>query len=141
MEFDFYTLAVLYLAYSVLGWVGETIVATVRGKSFVNRGFASGPFCFVYGLSAVVMAVGFSDLRAQPAAQVRKAAFRRAAWITPVPQHLHCLLLSQIPGQAGDAVHIDQRRAFRTAQGQHSQALVPQRAVPAPGGGPHLLLV
>lgn len=68
MEFDFYTLAVLYLAYSVLGWVGETIVATVRGKSFVNRGFASGPFCFVYGLSAVVMAVGFSDLRAQPTA-------------------------------------------------------------------------
>lgn len=46
MEYDFYTLGVLYLVYSFAGWVGETVVATVRGKHFANRGAAAGPFCF-----------------------------------------------------------------------------------------------
>ena len=36
MEYDFYTLGVLYLVYSFAGWVGETVVATVRGKHFAN---------------------------------------------------------------------------------------------------------
>ena len=63
MEYDFYTLGVLYLVYSFAGWVGETVVATVRGKHFANRGAAAGPFCFVYGSTAVLLAVGFTDLR------------------------------------------------------------------------------
>ena len=33
MTLNFYTLGVLYLVYSFLGWVGETVVATVRGRS------------------------------------------------------------------------------------------------------------
>ena len=66
MEYDFYTLGVLYLVYSFAGWVGETVVATVRGKHFANRGAAAGPFCFVYGSTAVLLAVGFTDLRSEP---------------------------------------------------------------------------
>ena len=31
MTLNFYTLGVLYLVYSFLGWVGETVVATFRG--------------------------------------------------------------------------------------------------------------
>ena len=68
MELNFYTLCVLYLVYSFLGWVAETVVATVKGRAFVNRGVASGPFCFVYGTAAVLMAVGFADLRSTPVA-------------------------------------------------------------------------
>ena len=60
---EFYTLSVLYLVYSFLGWVGETTVATAKGKHFANRGAAAGPFCFVYGIAAVLMAVGLADLR------------------------------------------------------------------------------
>lgn len=66
IHYDFYTLATLYLAYSFLGWLGETVVATIRGKHFVSRGIASGPFCFVYGFAAVFLTVSFSDLRSQP---------------------------------------------------------------------------
>ena len=66
MEYDFYTLGVLYLVYSFAGWVGETVVATVRGRRFANRGAAAGPFCFVYGSTAVLLAVGFTDLRSDP---------------------------------------------------------------------------
>ena len=63
---DFYTLSIMYLVYSFLGWAGETVVATVRGKSFANRGAAAGPFCFVYGTTAVLLAVGYADLRTRP---------------------------------------------------------------------------
>ena len=66
MTLNFYTLGVLYLIYSFLGWVGETVVATFRGKRFANRGMATGPFCFVYGTTAILMAVGFADMRTKP---------------------------------------------------------------------------
>ena len=68
MSLNLYTLCVIYLIYSFLGWVGETVVATAKGRRFTNRGVASGPFCFVYGTAAVLMAVGFADLRSAPLA-------------------------------------------------------------------------
>ena len=68
MEYDFYTLGVLYLVYSFAGWVGETVVATVRGKHFANRGAAAGPFCFVYGTAGVLITIGLNDQRASLAA-------------------------------------------------------------------------
>ena len=63
MNLNFYTLSVIYLVYSFLGWVGETVVATIKGRRFTNRGMASGPFCFVYGTAGVLLAVGLADLR------------------------------------------------------------------------------
>jgi len=61
MELNFYSLSVLYLVYSFLGWVGETVVATIKGRRFANRGVASGPFCFIYGFTAVLLAISFAD--------------------------------------------------------------------------------
>ena len=63
MNLNFYTLSVIYLVYSFLGWVGETVVATIKVRQFTNRGMASGPFCFVYGTAGVLLAVGLADLR------------------------------------------------------------------------------
>ena len=63
MNLNFYTLSVIYLVYSFLGWVGETVVATIKCRQFTNRGMASGPFCFVYGTAGVLLAVGLADLR------------------------------------------------------------------------------
>ena len=48
MELNFYTLCVLYLVYSFLGWVAETVVATIKGRAFVNRGVASGPVSYTH---------------------------------------------------------------------------------------------
>ena len=66
MTLTFYTLGVIYLVYSFLGWVAETVVATIRGGRFANRGAAAGPFCFIYGTTGVLLAVSFSDLRTEP---------------------------------------------------------------------------
>ena len=86
MELNFYTLSVIYLVYSFLGWVGETVVATAKGRRFTNRGVASGPFCFVYGTAAVLMAVGFADLRSTPVALFLGCAANAtvAGGITPI---------------------------------------------------------
>ena len=46
MTLNFYTLSVIYLVYSFLGWVAERGVATIRGGGFANRGGAAGPWAF-----------------------------------------------------------------------------------------------
>ena len=63
MEYVWYDLALLYVVYSFFGWVAETVVAVARGRGFVKRGFAAGPACYVYGYAAVIMTIGFADLK------------------------------------------------------------------------------
>lgn len=57
MRYTGYELTWLFFLYSFLGWVLETVMGTVRQRKFVNRGFSTGPFCFVYGIAAVLMTV------------------------------------------------------------------------------------
>lgn len=63
MDHTFYDVAVLFFAYSFLAWIAETAVATVRLKDFRNRGFASGPFCFIYGFTGVNLTVFLQELK------------------------------------------------------------------------------
>lgn len=63
MNYTFYDTAVLFFAYSFLAWIVETAVATVRMKDFRNRGFASGPFCFVYGFTGVLLTIFLQELK------------------------------------------------------------------------------
>lgn len=59
----FYKISLLFFAYSFLAWLAETAVATIKEKDFRNRGFVSGPFCFAYGLTAVVLTAFFRELK------------------------------------------------------------------------------
>lgn len=45
----------LFACYSCLGWIMETIYASITHKKFVNRGFLNGFFCPIYGLGAVLI--------------------------------------------------------------------------------------
>ncbi len=53
--FDYSLVYILlyFSLYSFLGWCLETTFATYRAKHFVNRGFLFGPFCPMYGFTAV----------------------------------------------------------------------------------------
>ena len=53
----------LLFLYSFLGWAAETAIASGKRKQFANRGFFSGPVCFIYGISAVLMTIAFDELR------------------------------------------------------------------------------
>ncbi|MDO4327810.1 MAG: putative ABC transporter permease [Lachnospiraceae bacterium] len=57
-----YELLWIFLSYSFLGWVLETIAAAVKQKRFLNRGVLTGPVCTVYGIGAVVLTVFLWEL-------------------------------------------------------------------------------
>ena len=63
MRFSGYELLVIFFVYSFLGWIGETVYATIRQKKFANRGLINGPLCIIYGISAVLISVAISDLK------------------------------------------------------------------------------
>lgn len=63
MNLTFYEIAILFFAYSFLAWIAETAIATTKEKDFRNRGFASGPFCFIYGFTGVLLTVTLQELR------------------------------------------------------------------------------
>ncbi len=63
MNYTFYELAMLFFTYSFLAWLAETAVATVKVRNFRNRGFASGPFCFLYGFTGVILTVFLQELK------------------------------------------------------------------------------
>ncbi len=51
----------LLVIYSIIGWVYECIVESIRQKKIVNRGFLNGPYCPIYGFGALldVVALGW----------------------------------------------------------------------------------
>ncbi len=50
--FDIY---ILFWIYSILGWIMETTLATIKNKKFINRGFFLGPYCPIYGTGGVIL--------------------------------------------------------------------------------------
>ena len=47
----------LFVFYSVLGWLIEVIIKSIQYKRFINRGFLIGPYCPIYGLGAFFMTI------------------------------------------------------------------------------------
>lgn len=62
MIYNGYELVGLFLCYSFLGWVLETVVAALKQKRFVNRGLINGPLCVLYGMTAVVITIYLREL-------------------------------------------------------------------------------
>ena len=53
---------VLFIAFSVVGWLWECTFRVVRDHHWQNRGFLYGPLCPIYGTGAVMAMVLFSVL-------------------------------------------------------------------------------
>ena len=53
----------LFMVYSVLGWVLETVFCAIKHGKFVNRGFLNGPVCGIYGVAMLLMSVFLQDLQ------------------------------------------------------------------------------
>ena len=47
MIYNTYELIWLFLIYSFLGWMLETILAATEQRRFVNRGLINGPLCTI----------------------------------------------------------------------------------------------
>ena len=53
--YDFIYVFVLFLIYSMIGWIVDIIGYAMDNHSFKNRGFLIGPYCPIYGISAIFM--------------------------------------------------------------------------------------
>ena len=53
----------VFVLYSFLGWLCETIFCSVPARKFVNRGMLMGPFCPIYGFGGVLGYLILSPLR------------------------------------------------------------------------------
>ena len=62
IHFTVYDLLWLFFIYSFLGWLFETVSASLKQKKFANRGLVNGPFCVLYGITAVIITVGLQEL-------------------------------------------------------------------------------
>ena len=62
MIYNTYELIWLFLIYSFLGWMLETILAATKQKRFVNRGLINGPLCTIYGVAIVILTIFGQEL-------------------------------------------------------------------------------
>lgn len=45
---------VLFLVFSLMGWIWESLYCTICDKKWANRGFLYGPYCPIYGAGGIV---------------------------------------------------------------------------------------
>ena len=62
MIYNTYELIWLFLIYSFLGWILETILAATKQRRFVNRGLINGPLCTIYGVPIVILTIFGQEL-------------------------------------------------------------------------------
>lgn len=55
--YNIFLLMALFLLYSFMGWVMETLVSYIDTKKFVNRGFLIGPVVPIYGTGGILIYV------------------------------------------------------------------------------------
>lgn len=51
---DLYHIIASFIIYSMIGWLVESIYMSFCERKIVNRGFAKGPFCPIYGFGGVL---------------------------------------------------------------------------------------
>ena len=47
----------LFIIYSVFGWIIETLGNIIQTKKFTNRGFLIGPYCPIYGFGGITITI------------------------------------------------------------------------------------
>lgn len=52
---------VLFIIYSILGWIMEVTLGIIQNQKFVNRGFLIGPYCPIYGVGGIAITLLLSN--------------------------------------------------------------------------------
>lgn len=56
----------MFLLYSFIGWVMESIYCMIIDKKFVNRGFMIGPVCPIYGVGCMLIIIFLEKYKEDP---------------------------------------------------------------------------
>lgn len=57
MEYSIATYFLLFMVYSVAGWIMEVICKSIEARKFIDRGFMIGPYCPIYGWGAIAITI------------------------------------------------------------------------------------
>lgn len=57
---------ILYIIYSIIGWLIEVILTFIKKKKFINRGFFIGPYCPIYGKGALLVIILLNNYQENP---------------------------------------------------------------------------
>ncbi len=60
---NLYYLLFYFVLFSFLGWLMETVRVSIKNKKYINRGFANGPYCPIYGFGMCFVVIFLSDLK------------------------------------------------------------------------------
>lgn len=63
LGFSLSELLYYFFLYSLLGWIMETTLVSVREHRFVNRGFLNGPLCPIYGVGMCLIIVALTPIK------------------------------------------------------------------------------
>lgn len=55
--------ALHFFFYSALGWFFESCYCSIKPRTFLNRGFLTGPLCPIYGTGALMFMIGAGPVR------------------------------------------------------------------------------
>ena len=89
MNFAIYFL--LFMMYSVIGWIVETIYVTVKTKKFANRGFLLGPYCPIYGFGGMLVSILLAKYMDSPLVM-----FGMSIIIFSILEYFTCYILEKI---------------------------------------------
>lgn len=87
----FMKLFLLFIIYSFIGWCIEVVVMKFHTKKWINRGFLIGPYCPIYGVSAILMLILLQKYRTDLA-----ALFVMSVLICSVCEYITSYLLEKI---------------------------------------------
>ena len=51
----FFQYVLLFMVFSISGWIMEVVLKYIEFHRFINRGFLIGPYCPIYGMGAVLV--------------------------------------------------------------------------------------
>ena len=58
----FTTYSTTFIIYSIIGWLYESTLVSIRSRKLVNRGFLTGPVIPIYGLGATTLIIALNPL-------------------------------------------------------------------------------
>ena len=56
----------LFMMYSIVGWIMEVILALICHHKFINRGFLIGPYLPIYGVGCILMLLLLERFKDKP---------------------------------------------------------------------------
>ena len=91
----FVDLFLMYIIFSFLGWVIETIYCSSLEKRFIHRGFLNGPVCPIYGTGALAVGIPLSYVKIHPVLDIF-LVFVLGLVICSIVEYLISLVLEKI---------------------------------------------